>query len=332
MKFKIRFADKIVGFFIVVALISLVVVIFLLGSRQRWFSRDYFYKTYASTASGLSENMPVILKGVTIGNVKQFRLTEEDEVEVIFTIYDTYNDRVREGSLIQILVSPIGLGNQFVFHPGLGESKNGSSGAISAAAVTDSDLIPGSRSEEGRDLIARGLGYIPSQSDTVAVMLDKANTILDNIIAVSGEVDLALRGDKNSILGNTFTNIQRTTSGLPAEVEDIRKITRDISSLTETLKGPEGVSRLLDGADTTLDNLGVSVATLSGILGDIKQSTAYLPREMPQIINLITEARNALLSAEDVLVALRNNPLLRGGIPDHMETDTSGTNPRNIRF
>lgn len=98
MKFRIRFADQIVGFLIVVALISLVAIIFLLGSRQRWFARDYQYKTYAASASGLSENMPVLLKGIQIGAVKTFHLTGDDQVEVIFTIYDSYADRVKQGS------------------------------------------------------------------------------------------------------------------------------------------------------------------------------------------------------------------------------------------
>jgi phospholipid/cholesterol/gamma-HCH transport system substrate-binding protein len=321
MKFKIRFADQIVGFFVVVALASLVVVIFMLGSRQRWFSRDYVYKTYVSSASGLSENMSVLLKGIQVGNVKSIRLTQDDRVEVIFMIFDQYNDRVKEGSLIQILISPIGLGNQFVFHPGLGTKQ-----------LDENDLVPSSKSEEGRALIERGLGFIPSQSDTIAIMMDKANTILDGIITALDELNLAIKGDDDSVLGRTLNNVEKTTYGLPAEVAEIQKITGDISAITGKLAGDEGVSLLLDGTGNILADLEASVHSLSGILGDVKLTTAYLPREMPQIINLLTEARKALQTAEEVLIALRNNPLLRNGIPDHMETDTSGTNPRDIRF
>jgi phospholipid/cholesterol/gamma-HCH transport system substrate-binding protein len=321
MKFRIRFADQIVGFFIVAALASLVVVIFMLGSRQRWFSRDYVYKTYASSASGLSENMPVLLKGMQAGNVKSIRLTEDDRVEVVFTIYDQYNNRVKEGSLIQILISPIGLGNQFVFHPGLGTEQ-----------LNENDLVPSNRSEEGRALVERGLGFIPSQSDTIAIMMDKANTILDGVSAAIDELNLAINGDNASVLGRTFRNVEQTTSGLPAEIAEIEKITRDISAITGKLAGSGGIPAILDETETIIADLEASVHSLSGILSDVKQSTAYLPREMPQIINLLTEVRTTLQTAEEVLIALRNNPLLRNGIPEHMEMDTSGTNPRDIRF
>ncbi|MDR1587471.1 MAG: MlaD family protein [Treponema sp.] len=325
MKFRIRFAEQIVGFFIVVALASLVVVIFLIGSRQRWFSRDYVYKTYASSASGLYENMPVLLKGMQVGNVKSFHLTEDDRMEVIFTIYDQYNNRVKEGSLVQILISPIGLGNQFVFHPGLGTRQ-----------LNENDLVPTSRSEEGQELIKRGLGFIPSQSDTIAIMMDKANTILDGLITTINELNLAVSGSDVSVLGRTFRNVEKTTESLtdslPAELAEIEKITQDISTITGELAGPKGISAMLDGTGTMIADLEKSVQSLSGILSDVKQSTAYLPREMPQIINLLTEVRTTLQTAEEVLIALRNNPLLRNGVPDHMETDTSGTNPRDIRF
>ncbi|MDR0403357.1 MAG: MlaD family protein [Treponema sp.] len=321
MKFKIRFADQVVGFFIVVALVSLAAVIFMLGSRQRWFSRDYVYRTYASSASGLSENMPVLLKGMQVGNVKSFRLTEDDQVEVIFAIYDQYNDRVKEGSLIQILISPIGLGNQFLFHPGLGTEQLG-----------ENDLIPTSRSEEGRRLIEQGLGFISSQSDTIAIMMDKANTILDGVTATLGEIQLAMTGSDASVLGRTLRNVEGATSGLPAEFAEIEKITRDISAITGELAGPEGISSVLDGTETIIDNLEQSVQSLSGILADVKQTTAYLPREMPQIINLLTEVRTALRAAEEVLIALRNNPLLRNGVPDRMEMGAGGANPRDIQF
>jgi phospholipid/cholesterol/gamma-HCH transport system substrate-binding protein len=120
MKFKIRFADQIVGFLIIAALISLIFVVFMLGTQQRWFAKDFFYKTYFDSAAGLGDNMVVQYKGFPIGNVRSVTLTNDDRVEVSFSIYDQYQNRVREGSLVELIVSPIGLGNQFIDSPGLG--------------------------------------------------------------------------------------------------------------------------------------------------------------------------------------------------------------------
>jgi phospholipid/cholesterol/gamma-HCH transport system substrate-binding protein len=109
MTFTIRFADQIVGFLIILGLGALVFVVFMLGSNQRWFSRDYQYKSYFSSASGLGNNMAVLYKGFTIGHVKSFDLAGDDRVEVWFTVFDTYVSRVRHGSAVEVIQSPIGL-------------------------------------------------------------------------------------------------------------------------------------------------------------------------------------------------------------------------------
>ena len=103
MRFRVRFADQIVGILAVAALLGVIVVIFALGSNQRWFARDYRYKAYFESAIGLSANMPVLYKGFTIGNVKNIHLTESDTVEVTIAIFDNYADRVREGSLVALM-------------------------------------------------------------------------------------------------------------------------------------------------------------------------------------------------------------------------------------
>jgi phospholipid/cholesterol/gamma-HCH transport system substrate-binding protein len=53
---------------------------------------------------------------------------------------------------------------------------------------------------------------------------------------------------------------------------------------------------------------------------------------MSQVEALIQELRSALVSAEDVITALRNNPLLRNGIPGKVQPGTGGTSPRDIDF
>jgi hypothetical protein len=41
VKFRIRFADKIVGFFIIAALVALGFILFMLGRSHRWVRREY---------------------------------------------------------------------------------------------------------------------------------------------------------------------------------------------------------------------------------------------------------------------------------------------------
>ncbi|MDR1929840.1 MAG: MlaD family protein [Treponema sp.] len=316
MKFTIRFADQLVGFFIIAALLSITAIIFLMGSRQRWFAKDISFKTYAASAAGLNNNMPVVYKGFTIGNVKTFDLVEGDRVEVVFSIQEKYRDRVMLGSLVEIQVSPIGLGSQFIFHSGRGDRQ-----------LTANEVVPMASSPEGRELIEMGLGSMPAHDDSITVLIARVNTLLD-------EIGRALAGDDSTTLGRTLLNVEETTADLPEVVdESIKPMLADlrilVAAFTEELSNPNGVLRLVNEDSQVLSGLEASVNSLAANLSNLEKSTAALPRELPQILSNL---QTTLSTAQDVLIALRNNPLLKNGVPDHAETGSSGTNPRNIEF
>src|SRR5574344_972688 len=116
MKFKIRHADKIVGFFSIVALAALIVIIFSIGSKQNWFTKKYHFRTQFETASNISAEMALQYKGFTIGKVSNVTL-RDDVVWADWYILDEYYNYAKYGSVVELVVSPIGLGTQFVFHP-----------------------------------------------------------------------------------------------------------------------------------------------------------------------------------------------------------------------
>jgi phospholipid/cholesterol/gamma-HCH transport system substrate-binding protein len=340
MKFTIRFVDQIVGVFIIIALGALVFVIFMLGSSQRWFSRDYYFRTYFSTAAGLGSNMPVQFKGFTIGHVKSFDLTDDDRVEVRFSIYDTYISRVRQGSLVEILVSPIGLGNQFNFYPGLG-----------LELVNEGDVIPDVNSSEGAAALAGGLAYIPRHEDSITVILNRAGVLLENANVVMLDIDKVLaqvggafEGSSDTTLGRTMGEVEaavRSIQVLPENINEtlntltaqIRPIIDNLNEVSEKLNASDGtVTAVLDSRGPVYTNLVRSLNSVSGTLSNLEKASAFLPAQLPQLAVLISDLRNAVKTAEDVLVALTNNPLLKRGIPQNAETRSGGTNIRDIDF
>jgi len=298
-----RYADQLVGVLVIIAIVALIVVIFLLGRTQRWFSKNYEFKTYAATASGLSRNMDVVFKGVSIGKVKNFDLLDDDRIEVIFSIQDQYRNRVKEGSLVEVIESAIGLGNKFFFYSGLG------------AELEEGDFIPMLNSPEGRAMIALGITDVPPKDDFIADLAEKAGAIFDELQLTLKGLNVATDERAATALGQVIANVQELTA-----------------NLTEDMANPDGIRKILNGSGDSINSLEATFVSLAGTLDHVEKAASRLPREMPQIFSLITEARGAVISAQDVLTALKNNPLLRGGIPEHAEIDASGTNPRNISF
>jgi phospholipid/cholesterol/gamma-HCH transport system substrate-binding protein len=340
MKFIIRFADRVVGVLIIIALAALVAVIIFLGSGQRWFSRDYQFVSYFDSAAGLSKNMAVQYKGFTIGRVKSFDLTLDDRVEVRFFIFDTYITRVRRGSLVDISISPVGLGNQFRFYPGLGQDQ-----------IEEGELIPSASSAEGKRALELGIAYIPRQDDSIGMILSQVNLVLANVETLSKDLSDAFEGTGDTTLGRTLSNIEETSQSLteiPVMVQaaldqlletvdqiarSVEPILADLQTISGDLSDPDGsVARILDSEGPVYTNLVSTLESVSGTVKSVEKTAAYVPAQLPQITVMLEEAQRVLRGVEDTLTAVLNNPLLKNGVGSRVENQPTGTSMRDIEF
>ncbi|MDR1025022.1 MAG: MlaD family protein [Treponema sp.] len=340
MKFTIRFADQLVGVLVIVALAALVAVVIFLGSGQRWFSKDYQFVTYFDSAAGLGKNMAVQYKGFTIGRVKSFDLTWDDRVEVRFYIFDTYISRVRRGSLVDISISPVGLGNQFLFYSGLG-----------SGMIEEGELIPAVASLEGQEALNMGIAYIPKQDDSIGMILSQVNLVLESVETLAKDVSDAFEGTDDTALGRTLGNIEETSRSLteiPGMVEDalgqllgtvdqivvsVQPILANLQTLSDNLSDPDGsVARLLNSEGPVYTNLVETLESVSGTIGSVERTAAYVPAQLPQITAMLSEAQQVLRSVEDALTAILNNPLLKNGVGSRVENQPTGTSMRDLEF
>jgi phospholipid/cholesterol/gamma-HCH transport system substrate-binding protein len=340
MKFIIRFADRVVGVLSIIALAALVAVIVLLGSGQRWFSKNYHFVTYFDSAAGLSKNMAVQYKGFTIGRVKSFDLTWDDRVEVRFYIFDTYIARVRRGSLVDISISPVGLGNQFHFYAGLGSEQ-----------IAEGELIPAASSLEGRQALEVGLAYIPKQDDSIGVILSQVNLVLESVEVLAKDLTEALEGTGDTTLGRTLGNIEQTTQNLteiPGMVQDtldqllgtvdqivagVQPVLVNLQTLSGELGDPDGtVAMILNPEGPVYTNLVSTLESVAGTVKSVEKTAAYVPAQLPQITAMLTEAQQVLRSVEDTLTAILNNPLLKNGVGTRVENQPTGTSMRDLEF
>jgi len=333
MKFKIRFADQIVGFFIIFSLVSLVFVIIMLGKSQRWFSKDVSFNALLYTAGGLSKNMAVQYKGFTIGNVKTFYLTENDNVIVTFIIFEEYRDRVRKGSMVEIAESPVGLGNKFLFYAGNGD------------ILDEGSLLPVVGTAQAVELVRQGLAEEPKAGDSITAIMNKVNAILDDVNLVTTQIGEALGvGSNETEIGKIIGSLQNTMTGaedIPYSItrtineirSDIGPILENINIMITELNNPDGLLyTVLDTDKDVYTNLVKSLTSVSAILDNLERTTEFIPAQLPQLAGLIMDLRVTMKTAEDLMTALTNNPLLKGGVPGRLEPEDSGTNPRNIQF
>jgi len=322
MKFSIRFSDQIVGTLVIAALAMLIFVIFLLGTSQRWFKKDLEYKTYFSSAQGLSTNMAIKFKGFTIGNVKKISLAKDDRVEVIFVIHEEYTKKVTEGSLVEVQVSPIGLGNNFIFHPGRGTIQ-----------IPEDSEIYEINSEKGKELISKKLSAKSESTDSIAAIMGQVQLLLENLNGALGVRD----EEGETELSKIVSNIEKATADIsPLLVSisnQISPILSDIEAITKEAQSPtSSVMSILDRQGPLYTGIEDTISSIAGTIGSLEKTVEFIPEQLPQITILVNQVNYTLTEVQKVLSGIMNNPLIKGGVQETREAGPGGSNPRDLDF
>ncbi len=361
MKFKIKYADQIVGLFVILSFVAFGMVVILLGINQRWFAKNYTFHTVFESSASLSPGTSIFMRGFQIGKIDRVKLNEHNLVDVDFHIFDTYYPKVREFSLLELSVSPIGLGTQLLFHPGRG-----------ADLLEEGSFIYTSDSPQGRRIIELELADIPPKDDTITRLLSNVNPLLENVNrTLTGvnrtitEINTALSGESSGPLGDIVFDIRDTTAQVPEtmtmvntlifdaqgrlgdlldQVQNIlgesdttmghiAGITGNLLETTESLRDPTGlVPRLLDpqgSLDTLLNDDNQLFDSIMAMMAELEESVTTVGRiissvnsEVPRLVSILNETKVAIELTQDVLEGVRNNPLIRGGIPERETQDT----------
>jgi phospholipid/cholesterol/gamma-HCH transport system substrate-binding protein len=263
MKFKIRFADQIVGLFVLAAVVAVALVLILIGVNQRWFARNYSFTSEFSSGSGLFVGMPISLKGFDIGKISSMKLNDQSEVDVRFYIEDTYYDRVKPDSVLELTSSPIGLGTSLKFH----------SGRNRLPPLAEGSFVPSLDSDEGRQLVADGKVEIPKDADVIGSVIAKLNPILDearqtvsDIRRIAETVNNGLNGGGGPI-GTMVTDLSRTPGRVNATVDDLNT----------------KINAVLDKIAVIADNVNAISVQTRGVIGDLSTNLDAISQNLKEM-------------------------------------------------
>ena len=302
MKFKIKYADQIVGILSLIAIIALIFIIFLIGSTQKWFVPKHNYYTVISSAANISAGKPITYKGFEIGKIKSFSLNDDDNVVVNFYITDDYKTKAVNGSIIEILTSP--LGSSVIFYPG-----------NSTILLEDNSFVPERASEEAKVLIQLHKVSVVEQTDSINTILAMATALVGDIDTLVKQINVTLEGSEDTPLANTISQIN-------AILANINTITADTSGLVPKLLEDENskgaIAKVLLQLDSTME--------------DVNNITTSVEGDMPGIAVLISQVQTLLKQMQDVMEGLKNNPLLKNGISEKPEKESATPKLREDNF
>ncbi|MBO7582302.1 MAG: MCE family protein [Treponema sp.] len=337
MKFKIKFADQIVGALSITAIAAIIFFTFFIASTQKWFVKKHHFFTEISSANSVSEGMSLQYKGFAIGKVKKITLSENDTVQVYFYVLDEYIDRVTQGSIVELSVSPIGLGSSFIFYQG-----------NSSKLIVDNSFIPEKSSAKAKEMIKEGQVIIVETNDTINTIIGSVTSLINHIDELVQQINELIAGNEEIPLAKTINNVNRIlrqVSALLAGDESVpmASIVNDLNTTVDTLNSilsdvngltadPQGlVPKLLETEESkgTFDKL---YAALDTTIQDLNGISGSLDSEMPQVSILLAQVQTLLKQVQDVMVGLKNNPLLKKGVPERTEQQAATPKLREESF
>jgi hypothetical protein len=108
---------------------------------------------------------------------------------------------------------------------------------------------------------------------------------------------------------------------------------REPTGLVKRLLDPKGsVATILDDDNALYNQIAQSLAELNAVIGQLAAFTRFVNTTQPQILSLLEQGRVTLDQGQDVLEAVKNNPLLRGGVPARREQQTTFQSYRDEDF
>ena len=302
MKFKIKYADQIVGILSLIAIIALIFIIFLIGSTQKWFVPKHNYYTVISSAANISVGKAITYKGFEIGKIKRFSLDESDKVIVNFYVTDDYRSKVVKDSIIEILSSP--LGSSVIFFPG-----------NKTDLIPDNSFIPERSSEEAKALIQAKRVSIVEQTDSINTILAMATTLIGDIDTLVKQINIALEGNEDTPLTTTLAQLNAI-----------------LANLNDITANPEGLIPKLLEDESAQGSIADILMQLDLTTVEITKIAASAESNMPGISVLISQMQTLLKQMQDVMEGLKNNPFLKNGISEKPEKENAAPKLREDNF
>lgn len=235
-RYRIKTLEKIVAFFVIFALVFLLVIFFFVGKKRGMFEANYRIRTILNEGYGLTPGTIVKLAGIEVGTVESVDFTPENKVEVIMKIRKKFQEKIRNNSLISIAREGLA-GEKFL---------NITLGSVDSLILEDGDKISAHLAVEITDLAQK-----------IAPILEDIEKISNNIYQISEKLV-----SPNAELSTVMKNIQEITTELKEGKGSLGYLLKDERKLYGDAEELFKISRnILRNLENASENLKVQTQT-----------------------------------------------------------------------
>lgn len=328
--------EKIVGVFVICVAVLLMATIILLGRGKGWFKAYRSFYTVFDESYNLQKNAAVKLYNTEIGYVKRIHL-EEDQVKVTLMVLEEYAGRIR-GDSVATVESPTLIGSEFVSITAGSKTtyqvpEGGMIRSIKKKSV--SDILAEFQVEKTVKMLINAIQKISDTAETLSspegplmMALDNANRTTDHLRRIMADIEAG----KGSVGGLLKSN--RLLTDIHDQLDRVARILDPIAAATarapdvmdQVQHGLAGVDRIeneisvnLQQVETILQDLKRGMESLNAILDNARSGSTDIPAITRSTRRGIDEVRDTVDNVDQVVRAVRQNPLVRPNLPAEPE-------------
>ena len=265
--------ETIVGFFVMVSLTALFIMVLIIARQEGLFQSYMEYQAIFKNVSGLKPGSEVHLAGVTVGNVKEIIIEPAGNTKVTFNVIRRYSDQIREDS--QASIGFMGL---------LGDkSLDLSAGSSGKAAIPPNGPVATIEPLDMTQLLARA-----------GPSLENLQKILDNLAKISD----SLVGKEGSML-NAFDQLKEILGKINQGQGSLGMILNDPKLYHETTATLSSARKVFADMGQSKGALGTLIydpkfkAQMEQSMGSIKDGLAPLPEISKKLDELMSKLNQA---------------------------------------
>lgn len=298
---EMRWSQLKVGVLVIVALCALLALIFLMSNNTGGFwSGRLTLRSYFENSAGLKVGAPVLLDGVTIGNVAAIHIVTNDQarrltpVEVVMKVNRKYADGVRNDSKSSLETQGV-LGDTLV---------DIDSKVATGGPVQNNTELRTTETPNLQDVIQASQGTI-ERLDTI---LDQVNQIANTLNSKNGSIGLLINDP------TLYKKALTTLNELSSIVDDVNNGQGSIGKLLKDDTMYDRLNSMIGKADDITTQLDQGKGTAGKLL---KDDTLY--NELKDTTHNLNQITAAINSGQGSLGMLTKDPKMAAKLSDTID-------------
>lgn len=290
--------EKIVGLFVLLPLIIVLILFWILARNAHLFEKTLTLRTSFDQGHEIALGTPVVVSGLTVGQVVEAELAPGDKVELKLEVYERYAPWIHADATATLSRSAVFVGEKkVVIRPG----------SAGAAPVKDNTMLASEEPRELEEIVAQVRSVVDQVARTAA-----------SIETAAAELPAVVRSSRAAV-----DHVNSATAKLPLLVETVQITVNHVERTTARLTG------LPDRLNTTLDQLPPLIASVQRSLDNLEATTATAREAVDRLPGMMQQTGDMLDDVNQIVVGAKRTWPIRNFIRSETPAPESGRGLRD---